>query len=148
MQSSTNSYEELIIILEREFTLCSDLVMLLQNEKDVIVGLDTEVLDSHLRDKELVAAKINVCEEARERLLDSLGMKNKTLSEVAAGAGPDYGDRLSFIASKFKSITNSIAELNTLNSLLIEKSLFYIKSSRNFLETFGINPSSRISLEA
>jgi flagellar biosynthesis/type III secretory pathway chaperone len=148
MQSSTNSYEELIIILEREFTLCSDLVTLLQNEKDVIVGLDTEVLDSHLRDKELVAAKIKVCEEERERLLDSLGMTNKNLSEVAAGAGPAYGDRLSFMASKFKSITNSIAELNTLNSLLIEKSLFYIKSSRNFLKTFGINPSSRISLEA
>jgi hypothetical protein len=148
MQLSTNSYEELIIILEREFALCSNLVTLLQNEKDVIGCLDIEALDGHLRDKELVAAKIKVCEVAREKLLDSLGMTNKTLSEVAAGAGPDYGGRLSLIASKFKSIAHSITELNTLNSLLIEKSLLYVKSSRNFLKTFGINPSSRISMEA
>jgi hypothetical protein len=148
MRSSTNSYQNLIDVLEREFTLCSDLVALLQKEKDVIAGLDNEVLDVHLRDKELVSAKINVCEEARVRMLSSLGMGNKTLSEVAAGAGPDYGARLSLIASKFKSITDSIVELNNLNNMLIEKSLFYIRSSRNFLSTMGINPSSRISLEA
>jgi flagellar biosynthesis/type III secretory pathway chaperone len=148
MQSSTSSYEELIDVLEREFALCSDLVALLQKEKDVIAGLDTEALDIHLREKELVSAKINICEETRERTLRSLGMANSSLSEVAAGAEPEYGDRLSYIASKFKSITNSIAELNTLNSMLIEKSLFHIRNSRNFLNTFGINPQSRISMEA
>lgn len=148
MLSSTNSYDDLITILEQEFSLCSDMVTLLQTEKDVITGLDTEALDNHLREKELVAAKIAVCEESRERLLQSLGMQNKTLTEVAAAAGPSYSERLSSLASRFKSIARSIAELNTLNSLLIEKSLFYIRSSRNFLKTFGINPSSRISLEA
>lgn len=148
MQSSTNSYDDLITILEQEFSLCSDMVTLLQKEKDVITGLDTGALDSHLREKELVAAKITVCEESRERMLQSLGLPNKTLSEVASSAGPLYSEHLSSLASRFKSIAHSIAELNTLNSLLIEKSLFYVRSSRNFLKTFGINPSSRISLEA
>lgn len=124
------------------------MVTILQKEKDVITGLNTEALDNHLRDKELVAAKITVCEEARERMLQSLGLSRKTLTEVAVAAGPAYSDRLSSIASRFKSIAHSISELNTLNSLLIEKSLFYVRSSRNFLKTFGINPSSRISLEA
>ncbi len=148
MQSSTNLYEELIAVLEREFDLCSDLVALLQKEKDVIAGLDTVALDGHLRDKELVTAKIQVLEDSRERILQSLGFTDKTLSEVAASAEPNYKERLSFIASKFKSIANSIKELNTLNSLLIDKSLFYIKSSRNFLSTFGINPKQRVSMEA
>ena len=148
MQSSTNSYEELIDVLEREFTLCSNLVTLLQKEKDVITSLDTDALDGHLRDKELVTAKIQVVEEARERLLQSLGLTDKTLSEVAASAEPNYKERISFIASKFKAIANSIKELNALNSLLIDKSLFYIKSSRNFLSTFGINPKQRFSVEA
>jgi flagellar biosynthesis/type III secretory pathway chaperone len=148
MQSSINSYDDLIAILEQEFSLCSDMVTLLQREKDVITGLDSGALDNHLREKELIAAKIKVCEESRERLLQSLGMPDKTLSEVVASACPPYADHLSSLASRFKSIAHSIAELNTLNSLLIEKSLFYIRSSRNFLKTFGINPSSRISLEA
>ena len=109
MQSSINSYDSLITILEQEFYLCSDMVTLLQKEKDVIVGLDTEALDNHLREKELVAAKISVCEEARARMLQSLGMPNKTLTEVAAAAGNAYADRLSSIASRFKSIANSMA---------------------------------------
>ncbi|HMK61520.1 MAG TPA: flagellar protein FlgN [Dissulfurispiraceae bacterium] len=148
MQSSTSSYENLITVLEQEFSLCSDMVTLLQKEKDVITGFDNEALDDHIRHKELVAAKISVCEEARERMLLSLGMPGKTLSEVAMSADPVYSERLSSISSRFKSIANSISELNTLNSLLIEKSLLHIRSSRNFLKTFGINPSSRISLEA
>jgi flagellar biosynthesis/type III secretory pathway chaperone len=130
MQLSTKSYEDLITVLEREFDLCSEMVTLLQQEKDIIAGHDLEALDSHVREKELLTSKINVCEEARAQVLQLLGLRDKTLIEVAGAAGPDYSERLSFIASKFKSITNSIAELNTLNGLLIEKSLFYIKSSR------------------
>jgi flagellar biosynthesis/type III secretory pathway chaperone len=147
MQSSIKSYEDLITVLEQEFDLCSEMVTLLQKEKDIIAGLDLEALERHLREKELVASKISVCEEARARVLQALGLQNKTLTEIAAAAGSDYGERLSFISSKFKSITNSIAELNTLNGLLIERSLFYVKSSRRFLDTFGIAASSRISVE-
>ena len=147
MQSSTKSYEDLITVLEREFDLCSEMVMLLQKEKDIIADFDLEKLDSHLREKELVASKINMCEEARAQVLQKLGLQNKTLSEISVVAEAGYSQRLSFIASQFKSITESISELNTLNGLLIEKSLFYIKSSRRFLDTFGITASSRISVE-
>jgi len=148
MQSSTNSYEELIDVLEKEFSLCSELVALLQKEKDVIAGMNMDALEMHLRDKQLVSSKIDICEGSRERVLRSLGMADKSLTEIAECAGHDYRDRLSNISSKFKSIASSISELNTLNGLLIEKSLFYIRSSRNFLTTFGINPQQRISVEA
>jgi flagellar biosynthesis/type III secretory pathway chaperone len=147
MQSLTKSYEDLIVILEKEFDLLSAMVDLLQKEKDVIAGLDIVALDNHTREKELIAAKIKICEEARERVLQSLGFEDKTLTQIAAVAGPVYSERLSFIASKFKSITHSISELNTLNGLLIEKSLFYIKSSSRFLDTFGITASNRVSVE-
>ena len=148
MQSLTNSYDDLIKILEQEFSLCSEMVTLLQKEKDVIAGLDLAALDSHLRDKELIAAKIGLCEEARGRLLIGIGMSEKSLSEIALEAGPDYSEKLSFIASKFKSITSSISELNALNGLLIDRSLFYIKSSSRFLKTFGVQANGKISVEA
>jgi hypothetical protein len=147
MQSSIKSYEDLITVLEREFDLCSEMVALLQREKDIIASLDLEALDRHVREKELVASKISICEEARAQVLQLLGLRDKTLTEIAAVAEPGYSERLVFIASKFKSITSSISELNTLNGLLIEKSLFCIKSSRRFLDTFGITASSRISVE-
>jgi|WetSurMetagenome_2_1015567.scaffolds.fasta_scaffold00259_28 flagellar biosynthesis/type III secretory pathway chaperone len=147
MQSSTNSYEKLISILEKEFDLLSGLVELLQKEKDVIAGTDLTALDNYIREKELLIAKIRVCEEARERELKYLGLSNKKLSVIAAESGPEHKDRLALIASKFKSITHSIAELNKLNGLLIDKSLFYIKSSRRFLETFGVKPVGKVSVE-
>jgi|WetSurMetagenome_2_1015567.scaffolds.fasta_scaffold00497_8 flagellar biosynthesis/type III secretory pathway chaperone len=147
MQSSTSSYENLITILEKEFALLSGMVELLQKEKDVITGIDISALNNHIRNKELVVAKINVCEEARERELKSLGLSGRKLSQIAAEAGSDYRDRLLSIVSRFKAITCSIAELNKLNSLLIEKSLFYIRSSSRFLETFGFKASGKVSME-
>jgi flagellar biosynthesis/type III secretory pathway chaperone len=148
MPLSTSSYEDLIAILEREFTLCSELVNLLQKEKDVIAGVDLEALDVHVREKELVAAKISICEEGRERLLQSLGIQGRTLSEIAGTAGPEHSGRLALISSKFKAITHSIAELNKLNGLLIDRSLFYIRSSSRFLDSLGIKASGKISVEA
>jgi flagellar biosynthesis/type III secretory pathway chaperone len=147
MQSSTKSYENLITILEKEFDLLSGMVDLMQKEKDIITGVDMSALDNHIRNKELVAAKINVCEEVRERELKSLGLSGRKLSQIAAEAGPDYRDRLLSIVSRFKAIACSIAELNKLNGLLIDKSLFYIRSSRRFLETFGFTVSGKVSLE-
>ncbi|MBI3592380.1 MAG: flagellar protein FlgN, partial [Nitrospirae bacterium] len=120
----THSYEELISILEKEFSLCSRLVELLQKEKDVIVSLDPKALEQLLIEKEEITASIRVCDEARERILERLGFKNKTISEVAAIAEIDYRDKLTDIASKFKAIIHSITELNRFNTKLIEKSLY------------------------
>jgi len=148
MQSLKGLYENLIDILEREFGLCSELVTLLQKEKDVIAGLNLEALETHLREKQLVSSKIDICENSRENILRSLGLTGKSLTEVASIADIDHRERLFQIASKFKAIASSISELNTLNNLLIERSLFHVRSSRNFLKTFGIDPQQRISVEA
>jgi len=147
MQSLTNSYENLITILEKEFDLLSGMVELMQKEKDVITGTDVSALNEHIRNKELVAAKIALCEEARLREFKALGLSGKKLSEVAAESSPDYRDRLLSIVSRFKAVKSSIAELNKLNELLIDKSLFYIRSSRRFLETFGFQASGKVSME-
>jgi len=141
-------YEELVDILEREFSLCAQLVTLLQKEKDVIVSLDPSALEELLSEKEAVSSNIRICEEARERLLDRLGFKNKTISQVAAVADEKYRDRLNGIASKFTSVIHSITELNKLNGKLIEKSLYYIKTSYNFLNSFGVSARQRVSMEA
>ena len=141
-------YEELIIILEKEFGLCTQLVDLLQKEKDVIVSLDPTALEQLLAEKESVSANIRMCDEARERILSRLGFANKTISQVAAVADDKYREKLKDIASRFTSVIHSITELNKLNGKLIEKSLYYVKASYNFLNTFGITGRRKISVEA
>lgn len=141
-------YEEFIAILEKEFVLCTQLVGLLQKERDVIVSLDPTALENLLREKESISTNIRMCDEARERILERLGFKDKTISQVAAVADEEYKDRLIDIASRFTSVIQSITELNKLNGKLIEKSLYYVKASYNFLNTFGVSASQKISVEA
>lgn len=144
----TRLYEDLIDVLEKEFSLCTQLVELLQKEKDVVASLDPRALELLLGDKEAITTQIRVCDETREKILDNLGFKNKTISEVAGMAESSYRERLTSIASKFTSIIHSISELNRFNSVLIEKSLYYIKTSYNFLNNFDVSARRKISLEA
>jgi flagellar biosynthesis/type III secretory pathway chaperone len=141
-------YEDLIEVLEREFSLCVQLVELLQREKDVIVSLDPKALETLLSDKETITSKIRICDETREKILDALGFKNKTISEIARMSENGYTERLTAIASKFTAIIHSISELNRFNSKLIEKSLYHIKTSYSFLSTFDVSPHQKISVEA
>jgi len=143
----THLYEDLIDVLEKEFSLCTQLVELLQKEKDVIASLDPRALELLLGDKEAITTQIRVCDETREKILDNLGFKNKTISEVAGMAESSYRERLTSIASKFTSIIHSISELNRFNSILIEKSLYYIKTSYNFLNSFDVSARRKISVE-
>ena len=140
-------YEELITILEKEFVLCTQLVGLLQKEKDVIVSLDPNALEQLLGEKESISINIRMCDEARERILERLGFNNKTISQVAAVAADEYRDKLKDIASRFVSVIHSITELNKLNGKLIEKSLYYVKASYKFLNAFGVSPRQQISVE-
>ena len=144
----THLYEELIDVLEKELTLCVQLIELLQKEKDVIVSLNPKALELLLCDKELITAKIRVCDETRDRILNSLGFKGRTITEIAAEAEGIYRDRLSDMASRFTAAIQSISELNRFNSLLIERSLYYIKTSYNFLYSFDITPKQKVSMEA
>ena len=143
----TPQYDELIAVLEKEFELCTKMVALLQKEKDVIISLDPASLEQLLRDKETVIASIRLCDESRERILTSLGFKDRTLFEVAQAVEDDYRDRLNGLASKFKAIVCSISELNRFNSILIDKSLQYVRTSHNFLDSLGVQPQRKVSME-
>lgn len=144
----TQLYDELLTVLEKEFSLCTSLVELLRKEREVIVSLDPSALEQILREKEVLTAGIRACDEARDRILDSLSLKNKTLTEIAFATEGHYRSRLTDIALKFTAIIQKITELNAFNGKLIEKSLHYIKTSYSFLTTFDVSVRQKISLEA
>ncbi|MFO0752696.1 MAG: flagellar protein FlgN [Thermodesulfovibrionales bacterium] len=144
----THSYENLLAVLEKEFSLCTRLLELLQQEREVVASLDPEALELLLREKEVVTSGIKVCDEARERVLGELGFKDLTICEVSERAEAAYREPLASLASRFTALIHSITEQNTLNSMLIEKSLYYIKTSYNFLNTFEVSAPQKVSVEA
>lgn len=143
-----HSYEDLIDILEKEFSLCTQLAELLQKERDVIVSFNSAEIELLLNDKKAITGKIRAYDETRERILESLGFRDKTVSEVAEIADKDYRERLTAIASEFISMLQSISELNEFNSRLIEKSLYFIRTSYSFLKAHDVGTQQKVSVEA
>lgn len=143
----TRLYDELLKILEKEYALCAELVELLRTERDIIVSLDPGALESLLKEKEHITYNVRLCDDRREEILTDLGLGGKTVSEIAFMADEEYRQRLTELTVRFKSIINTISELNRFNRLLIEKSLRYIKTSYSFLNSYNISGQRSISLE-
>lgn len=144
----THLYEDLITVLKKEYELCIELVELLKKEKEVIVRLDAQELETLLRDKEMVTYKIKGCDEKRQRILEQMGFENLKISDLALRSDGPYKLRLMELANDFTEVIKTIRDLNRINSRLIAKSLHYIKTSYNFLATFNIKPKERFSVEA
>ncbi|MCX8069369.1 MAG: flagellar protein FlgN [Thermodesulfovibrionales bacterium] len=144
----THLYDELIEILEKEYSFCIALVELLKKEKEVIVRLNAADLEQLLREKETLTFKIKSCDEKRDNLLMQLGFQNKTIKEIAYTINGNYRKKLLNLAEEFSLVIQDIRDLNKINSMLIAKSLHYIKTSYNFLNTFNISPREKLSVEA
>ncbi len=140
--------ERLVSLLEEELDLMGELLDLMRVEGEVVASLDVERIDSHLKSKGEIVNSIRRLDGEREKLLDEMGMKGKTLKEVAGEVDGESRERLLKLASEFQEKLREICELNRLNSMLIEKSLLYVSSSFKFLENFGITPKGRVCLEA
>ncbi len=141
-------YDELERILTKEYDLCVELIELLKREKDVITRLNAGELEELLREKEMITFRIKNCDEIRDKVLGELGLSNRTLKEVALSTEGERKDRLLCLAEEFTLVIQNIRDLNKINSMLIAKSLHYIKTSYNFLSTFNINPREKLSVEA
>jgi flagellar biosynthesis/type III secretory pathway chaperone len=135
-------------ILQREYDLCVEMIELLKREKDVITRLNANELEQLLREKEMLTFKIKRCDEQRDRLLAEMGLEHKTLKEVALMAEGERRDKMLALSEEFTRVIQTIRDLNRINSMLIAKSLHYIKTSYNFLTTFNINPREKLSVEA
>jgi len=144
----THLYDELVEILEKEYNLCIQLVELLKREKEVIVKLNSYDLEQLLREKETLTFKIKGCDEMRDNLLIRFGIKNLNIKEIAHRTNGNHKKRLLELAEDFSLVIQDIRDLNKINSMLIAKSLHYIKTSYNFLTTFNISPREKLSMEA
>lgn len=143
----THLYEALVQELKKELELCKQMTELLELEKDVIPMLDYKALQDIITKKQEITSKIKEADIKRNKLMSELGFKGKTLADISGLVAVEYQGVFEDLANDFKQELKAISELNSFNSRLIEKSLFYLKTSFNFLSTFNIAPKQRISVE-
>ena len=131
--------EDLLTSLDKETALYQDLLLLLQREKEAVVGRALDDLNKSNKKKETLILQARVFEEARLVMLDKLGKQtgipsNKlTLSYLSDVVEEPYSTRLKAHRSNLLSLFHSIQDINRVNEGLISHSLDCIAGSWSLL---------------
>ena len=131
--------EKLIGLIEDEKRLYGLLLTILQEEKAAALASRLDTLDQAVKEKENVLLKIRILEEQRINLLtqiaEALGepVHRLTLKRLAEHLPEPHAVRVLACRSSFKSLAQSIQELNNSNRRLFQRSLELIKGSINLL---------------
>lgn len=115
------------------------LLELLQKERLCLIDLNAGAVEELYKEKDVLILKLRLLEEERLRLMKDYGKGDMTLQKL----GEVTGNTIFLdIRSKLRSLMQSIEELNSFNSLLIERSLSYFRNNSGFFHTFGFGSSA------
>lgn len=116
------------------------LLDLLQRERECLLNLDANGVESISKEKDTTIMRLRLIEEERGRLVNKFsrekmisGEANLQILSEMTGDNTFQTLRLQLI-----SLLQSIEELNAFNKVLIGRSLNFIKNSMAFLESFGV----------
>ncbi len=148
----TSLHEELIAILKEEKALLVSLYKVVSEERDAIVGLNSQELERIVTKKQETLLKLSLLEKEREKILSMHDLKGKSLSEII-----DYfenmkksteANELKQYYLSMKTLLESISEIQRINEQLIDRSIVHITTAMKFIESFGITPKQSVSREA
>lgn len=116
---------QLIAILEEILQFQQQLLTLLQEEKSLIIEGKTEELIRCIGKKESILKRVSELETARMRLIEQItpGHPPLTLKSLMPRILPVYRVPLEKLRTRLDVLTASIAELNEMNGVLIERVL-------------------------
>lgn len=124
-------------ILKDQISTYKSLKDILGEERRSLVDIDVENIEKISKEKDTLIMRLRLLEEERQRLLTEftatrdvpMDINLKQLSELT-------GNEIFFdLRSQLLSLLQSIDELNKFNSLLIDKSLRYYKTTTNFINS-------------
>lgn len=116
------------------------LLELLQKEKECLININTREIEDLSKEKDTTALKLRLLEEERIRLIDKFSVQNNINERVNLNRLYELtGDKdFQTIRLQLISLLQSIKELNTFNTILIDRSLNFVRQSTSFLESFGL----------
>ncbi|MFH1625988.1 MAG: flagellar protein FlgN [Pseudomonadota bacterium] len=131
--------EDLLTSLDRETALYQNLLLILQREKQAVVGLAFDDLNESNKEKETLILQARAFEEARlvlsERLAEQLKIPahKLTLLHLSDAVEEPYSAKLKTYRSNLLSLLSSIQEINRVNETLIAHSLDCFTGSLSLL---------------
>ena len=127
--------EELIDVFKDQANLHHELIAVLLDEKEAIVGSKLFELNEANREKETLIRKIKRLEDKRVKLVSRLAnslddqRRDFTLEKLCKTTNEPYSSRLSECRENIKSLLNRVKELNDGNKALLTSSIEVIKNS-------------------
>ncbi len=132
------SDKAILSILKEQITAYKILLDLLNREKVSLVDINAEKVEEISKEKDTVVMRLRLLEEERVRLINKYAgdhglPSNLNLEEIANHTGDLT---FSVLRSQMLSLLQSIEEMNKFNSILINRSLKYIRTTTNFFNSF------------
>ncbi len=128
----------IINILKEQINTYKMLNDLLKKERDCLINIDAEKVEEISKEKDTVIMRLRLLEEERQRLIRQFAEENGVDAEInLEKLGRMTGNRLFHdLRSRMLSLLQSIEEMNKVNSILIDRSLNYIRTTTGFFNLF------------
>jgi flagellar biosynthesis/type III secretory pathway chaperone len=130
--------QAIINILREQINTYKILLELLKQERLYLVDIDFEKVEKISKEKDTVVMKLRLLEEERQRLTKKFAADHGIDVEVnLEEIGRLTGNKVfPILRSQLLSLLQGIEEMNKFNSILIDRSIQYIRSSVNFFNSF------------
>jgi len=128
----------IISILKEQVKSYKILHDLLNKERTCLVDMDSGRIEEISKGKDTVVMRLRLLEEERQRLIRQFADDNDVdvninLDELGRLTGNSLFHDL---RSQLLSLLQSIEEMNKFNSILIERSIRYIRTNNSFFKSF------------
>lgn len=128
----------------RSYRIFHDLLI---KERECLVKIDPEMVEEISKEKDTIIMRLRLLEEERQRLVRKFTDENNIDREVNLNDLGKITGNSSYqkLRSQLLSVLQSIAETNKFNSILIDRSINYMKMTSNFIGTFSNQDMTKTS---
>lgn len=148
--------EELILTLEQEYDIYSDLIPLVQKKTRVIVDNDLKILQEITEQEQFVIDQVTALENQRQKVVANIeivmGQKAGSLDLKAVikmlEQQPDEQRKLSILYDNLNHTIHRLMEINNHNRSLIEQSLEMVEFNMNFIQSTRMLPGNNYTKNA
>jgi flagellar biosynthesis/type III secretory pathway chaperone len=128
----------IISILKEQISAYKMLLELLKKERECLVNFDAEKVEEVSKEKDTVVMRLRLLEEERVRLIEKFAEDsnlscNLNLEKMAKHTGDDT---FSVLRSQMLSLLQIIDDMNKFNSILINRSIKYVRTTTSFFNSF------------
>ena len=132
------SDQAIISILREQINSYKILLELLKDERKSLVDIDAERIEHISKKKDTIVMRLRLLEEERQRLLAEFADDNEVDSDISLHELGRLTENAQIpeLRSQLISLLQSIEEMNSFNSVLIDRSLQQVRTSSGFFNSF------------